>query len=399
MTRRDNGRWVVLGVTYIAIIASAVAFQNMSPLLPLIRPELGFSYAQAGLLMGVFSAAGMFLALPAGVLIDRHQARTIAMVSLGLLIMGSGIVALSHTFLWFGVGRFIGGIGHLVVPLLAAQMVARAFADRELGLALGIQTTAAPVGYIINLTGLAAVGAQWGWRPAIVAGLVIGLVALVAMRLGIPPSPPARDDKPSLSWRQLGGGRLIWLLALAGLWLNAALIAALTFTPDFLTGLDYSLTTAGLITGLLMLGIIVVSPIAGFTVDRLKTKEGFVALGSVIMALAFVALPVAGPYLIPLMLGIAAAAAFVWVSIVALTPDVIPAEKLGLGFGVTAAFMNAGGLVGPWLVGLVRDYSGSYNVAFTLLAAFCLLTVGQIAWLYRERRAVVEVPVAESAGA
>jgi nitrate/nitrite transporter NarK len=44
------------------------------------------------------------------------------------------------------------------------------------------------------------------------------------------------------------------------------------------------------------------------------------------------------------------------------------------------AFVNTvaqfGGLIGPWLIGLVKDATGSYTIALISLAAFLLLAAG-----------------------
>jgi MFS-type transporter involved in bile tolerance (Atg22 family) len=66
-------------------------------------------------------------------------------------------------------------------------------------------------------------------------------------------------------------------------------------------------------------------------------------------------------------------------------------KRLGFGFGVLSMLNNAGVFVGPQLVGLSRDMSGSYSAGFGLMALFVLLSAIAAAVLWAKRRRTQDV--------
>ena len=80
----ESYRWVILYVVYLSVLAFALIFQSIPPILPLIISELHITYAQSGLLMGLFALPGLFISLLGGFLSDRYRMRPLGIVCFSL---------------------------------------------------------------------------------------------------------------------------------------------------------------------------------------------------------------------------------------------------------------------------------------------------------------------------
>ena len=68
----ERYRWVILTIVYLSILAFALIFQSIPPILPFIMSELHLTYAQSGLLVSLFALPGPFISLLGGFLSDRY---------------------------------------------------------------------------------------------------------------------------------------------------------------------------------------------------------------------------------------------------------------------------------------------------------------------------------------
>jgi MFS family permease len=73
------------------------------------------------------------------------------------------------------------------------------------------------------------------------------------------------------------------------------------------------------------------------------------------------------------MLVMAIAAALVPTPVFSYLSKVLPRKHLGLGFGFLNMASGLGMFIGPYLAGLIRDKTGSYNDTFLFLAVLSLL--------------------------
>jgi MFS-type transporter involved in bile tolerance (Atg22 family) len=65
--------------------------------------------------------------------------------------------------------------------------------------------------------------------------------------------------------------------------------------------------------------------------------------------------------------------AFVPAPVFSLLPKISRPENLGLSFGILSMFASMGMLFGPYVTGLLKDKTGSYEVSFIFLSVFALL--------------------------
>lgn len=369
-------RWVILVLSYLCMLGFAFTFQSLPPVLTLVAEELRLTHAEAGLLMSLFSLPTIFLGILAGVLSDRLGPFKIGVISLILMTLGALMFAVSGTLVYAGLGRVVAGVGAATISIVAAQTLSLWFRGREVGTAMGIYNTAMPVGTIVCFTTFGRLGESLGWRMPIFITATIGVVGLaVFLILYKPaPNPPPRItlEKEGLLSGLLKVGVPLWLVGFCWMWFNAAIISFSTFAPDFFVSKGYSIGFAGFLASLLMWGSLGLSPIIGRLMDKVGNNDLFIGAGGAILATAIYLVTRSSDFLFPMVV-MAVAVAFIPAPVFASPLKVLKPKHLGLGFGILSAFSSIGVLFGPYVAGLVRDKTGSYETSFVFLSTLAVL--------------------------
>jgi MFS family permease len=388
-------RWVMLLVIFFTRTALGFQFQSIAALTPFLVAGFDLSYAQVGLLMGLFMLPGVVLALPGGLLGQRFGSLRVAVAGLTLLIVGGMIVSYSGGFDSAAIGRALGGAGGVLVNIMLARMVADWFRGRELQTAMGIMLAAWPFGMALALMILGPLAAESSWRLAeyatvVAAGLALGLVGLVYRD---PPGAGAeaarlRLNVPPRVWALAVSAGIGWAL------LNASIIVVASFAPSFLMAQGASVGEAGLITGAALWISIVSVPLGGLLADRLNRPRLLIVTGCLAAAVTMTCIarapqPTLWLVLTAILLGLPPS------MMIALLPRAVAAEHLATALGVFYALFYLGMAVSQSLAGLLRDLTGDPGMPLLFAAALMVLTVPAVAlfWRIEARAARVEVEV------
>ncbi|HEX4916019.1 MAG TPA: MFS transporter, partial [Vicinamibacterales bacterium] len=112
------------------------AYTNIyAPLLPLLMPALGLSYAAAGTLAMCFQMANSVSQLGFGALADRWQPRTLVIIGPLLAVIALSFIGVATSPITLGVILVLGGLGGAAFHPPAAALVYR-LADHRKGLAM-----------------------------------------------------------------------------------------------------------------------------------------------------------------------------------------------------------------------------------------------------------------------
>ena len=119
--------------------------------------------AAVGFLIGLYLLPGVVPALPSGLLGTRFGDKRIVVVGLLLMVAGGLIVGAGDNYGLVVVGRFISGIGAVLLNVLLTKMLIDWFADRELVLAMAILLNAWPisVAFALMTQGPLAEASSW----------------------------------------------------------------------------------------------------------------------------------------------------------------------------------------------------------------------------------------------
>ena len=373
-------RWVTLILCYLSMLVFALTMQCLPPILTLLINALKLTHAEAGLLMSLFSLPALLLAILAGTLADRWGAFKTGVIALILSIIGNLIFAASGAFLYAGLGRVVAGVGAATISIVAAQVLSQWFKGHEIGTAMGIHNTAMPVATILSFTTFCRMGQVLGWRVPLYITVMVGVIGLAAFLLLYKPAPNpsqgiSRDKEEKaagLFSNLLNVGVPMWLVGLCWMWFNAAVISFSTFAPDFFVEKGYSIGFAGFLTSLLMWGSLALSPIIGYLVDRFSNHDLFIGTGGVMIATAIYLITQSTDFVFP-MLVMALAVAFIPAPVYSFASKILEPKNLGLGFGILTTTSSMGMVFGPYLAGLVRDKTGSYELSFVFLSLLAML--------------------------
>lgn len=362
-------RWWILFLVHISVLAFALNLQMIPPLLPRLVSEIGLTHTQAGMLMGLFTLPGIFLAIPGGRVADAIGPRSVALWSLALLTVGAFLMLPLHPGFLFA-GRLCSGIGGAVLVVVAPQIITRSFHGGELGMAMGIFNTAVPIGTIVAFNLLGFFAGRFGIPVVIMATASFSLVAMVAFFLTYADQQKVTSRAMTQGPEKLKGlGRSIWLISLVWVLFNISILAYFTYAIDHFTGGGMNGSAARFITSLPMLLSIFLTPVAGFAIHRYGLRWSLPVAGCAIAAAAILLLLTPDRTMIilwSLLLGVGIA--MVPPAVFTIAGEVVPPARVGTGFGLLTTIFNLGVFFGIPLIGNVRDLTLSYRSSFILMS-------------------------------
>ena len=377
----ESYRWLILGLVWFCVMAYAVLYQSIPPILGMVVSYLHISYAQAGGLMSLFSLPRLFLSIPGGALSDRYGEKRVGRVGL-LFLVGGGVVSLSATHYWvIASGRLLSGFGTVVLNVVFPKVLTSWFRTREIGLAMGIFNTAVPLGFMVSMNFFGSVGERFGWRGPIgvgVAACALAFLSYLKFYRSREGEERTRHGHPGL-YSGLGRAGLgIWWVAISWAFFNAAIMSFLTYAPDYFEAQGYEISKAGRLASYPMWASLVLSPVAGVLIDRIRRKNLLLVSGPAGMILLFLMIPRFPDSAALLTLLIGVFIALFPPTVFALPAEILPVSLLGFGFGVISTFSGVGGVLGPFVAGWLRDVTGNYGgsfIAMAVLSAFSALAV------------------------
>lgn len=377
-------RWMILGVLFLARVSMAFQFQAVAALSPEISARLDLNLSQIGLLIGLYLAPGVIVAIPGGALAMRVGAKRIVVLGLSAMLAGALLASLLPYWEMVLTGRVISGIGGVVLNVVMTKMVIDWFAGREASTAMAIYINSWPVGIAVALLTLplaAALGglplAQW-----IEIGVIGGALALFAGLYRAPPSaatsPSASPDIPAAGTQDRMPMVPLILAALVWAFYNAALAMVFGFAPTFLSERGTDLAAAGSLTGTFMLLLAVSLPMGGILADRSGRRDLVIATSLVsfpVLILLIAAGAASGPGLLTLLLVAGFLFGLAGGPIMTLTAPILPAPLRSLGMGILWAVYYAVMMVAPIVAGGLADLSGTAGTALQVGAALSVLSL------------------------
>lgn len=348
---------------------------GVGPLVPLVREDLGLSYAQAGLLstiplicMGVFALAtpAIVAALGAG--------RTVTLAL--AMIVGTGAVrAASPDGAWLLVLTVAVGIG-IGIAGAAFPVLVKSWLAGQGALATGIYTTAIQVGatgaVYVAVPLAAALG---GWRGSMAAFAAAGAVSLAGWWLLAERTPrPARGagDRrlPPLAVRN----PVAWLLAAIFALTAIPYYGLAAWLPAAYVERGWDAASAGALFASFGLSGLPASLVVSVLADRWGSRQRWMVVASAVVAVCITGLVVAPglAWVWALVGGAFLAMLFTLGLVLPLDVSHDPA-RVGpvVGLMMFVGYLLMAGM--PSFLGAVRDLTGSFTTSLWILAGAALL--------------------------
>jgi MFS family permease len=290
-------RWRILALLFLARIGTGLQFQTLGSVGDDLVVAFGLDFATIGLLIGLFMAPGLFLALPAGFLGGFASDRVLAVTGLMAMAIG-GFVSGVATESWFvGLGRLVAGIGFLLINLYFTKMVADWFVGQEIATAMSILVTSWPIGIAMGQIGHAWLAQSFGWTvPFHVASIYCLASALCVLLLYR--APRATETGATASLIGLSGKEWRLIFCAGGAWgvYNAGYVVYLSFGPGVLEAQGYSVLSAAGTLSLASWLMIVSFALCGYIADCFGRRNTILAICmlSAIFSLFLLGVPGAG---------------------------------------------------------------------------------------------------------
>lgn len=407
--KRLHPAWIVAGVTFLTLIAAAAFRSTTSLMFEPLETEFGWSRSETSLAVTLNLLFYGLTAPFAAVLMERYSVKKVAMVALSLIGLGTFLTVfmseLWQLVLYWGV--FVGaGTGGLA--LVFASVVANRWFVSRRGLVTGIFSAAYATGQLVFLPLLANLVTDlgWQWGSLVVSGFVALVVPIFALLFRNRPSDVgaraygATDDADTYneSPRTLAStfSVLFEVAKTKQFWVLGATFFVCGWTTNGLIGAHFipaahdhgmpATTAAGLLA---VVGVFdfVGTILSGWLTDRFDSRVLLVIYYS-LRGLALFSVPfVLGPTVEPPLIFFVVFYGLDWIATVPPTIELIRRyfglAKTGIVWGwVFASHMVGAGIAAAY-AGIIRDFQGSYLVAWITAALLCLLAAGAF-WFIRK---------------
>ncbi len=374
-------RWVMLAGLWLAYASFGLVSGGIPPLVGRVSSDLNLSRSAMGSVMGAWPLVYIAVSVPAGALIDRFGLRRSLAVGI-ILVALSGIlraVAVNYATMFLAVAIF--GVGGPFISIGAPKLISVWFNRKDRGLAMGIYMTASNTGRILALATANSVlmplyRSSWRLTMATYAGVAL-LSAFLWWFM-------ARDleqssDSAKGSGKDLAASMKVFPMLLRIGVVRIVLVitvGSFFFSHGFNNWLPEILRTGGMTAAQAGFWAIlpIVVGIATTLVVPMVAKPGrrIPMLVSIFMAAAVAALMVATTTGAPLTLGLilqgAASRGVMPVIMLILmdAPQVGP-ERMGAAGGLYFTAGEVGGVLGPLLLGVAADLTGSFREGLFML--------------------------------
>ena len=366
-------------ILFCSYFGFGVLLQVFPPLLGELQKEFALDHRSASLVITLFLAPMVLVALPAGIAADRFGPVTTIRAGLFTMLAGTAVTLAAPTWAQVLAGRAIAGLGSGLLLVALLKVAAENGPREKLGIALGIFAAGLPAGTGIAFNLLRPLSQPAGWRGALAAAglLVLASVLVFEVASGRRLARSAISVNPSLVLRS---GEL-WRLSLVTVLGYAAIIGFTTWAPTTLVGYArIPVWVASLIASILLVVDIPFAPFWGAVSDRLKRRKMFVIAAFAVYLPGSLLVPgvaVSGAVLV-LVLVIAAmgiGCSMFFPAALAIPAETVQPDHAGAAYGLLFTAQVAGMLVGPLAIGLVLDLSSARFAFFTVsvLAAGGLL--------------------------
>lgn len=302
--------WIVCLSCGLFFFYEFIQMNMINSLAPDLMREFNVTGDKLGLLAASYFDANLIFLLPAGIILDRFSTKKVALITMTICIVGTGLFGTATSIGWAAFFRFFTGIGSAFCFLTCMRLASIWFHDSRLALVTGAIMTLAFTGGTVAQTPMTILIHHFSWRGAIFINAGLGVVILIIMAIAIQdyPSHQAKlKEERRQHLRDIG----FWN-SLKQSYLNlqnwlSAISANMTNLPVYILGGIwggiYLVQTQGItrlqasaITSMIFVGTLLGSPLIGWFSDRIKHRKSVIFASSLI-ALGIVLLVIYGPHL------------------------------------------------------------------------------------------------------
>jgi MFS transporter, ACS family, D-galactonate transporter len=388
-------RWTLVILLFTAALVNYLDRATISVALPRISSDLLLGPTSKGVLLSAFFWSYALMQIPIGWLADRVSLRWLYAGSFALWSLACGFTGLAGSLAVLILLRIVLGIGESIYLPGSVKLISLAFSPDERGLPTSIFDSGVRAGLAIGAPLVAWLVTRHGWRNMF---MLVGFTALAWVlpwivafpsslndrkRQPLPEVPPPAQRKPMTFNRNLLGASLGFFCF--GYY-NYLLV---TWLPDYLVEVRHlTLLKAGFLAAIPYIAWSVSEVAGGWVSDRLvrrgwnetRVRKGMITVG---FATGLMLIPAALVGDLTASIILLSAASLVGLS----SPNILvvfqacaPPDEVGMWMGFGNFIGNIGGVLSPFITGVLISKTGSFVPGFAL--APIILVAGLLAFWF-----------------
>jgi predicted MFS family arabinose efflux permease len=398
--KRHSFRWTILALISVSHIIGASAQYGINTLAPFYKDDLGLSRAQVGLFFSAFYLAMTGASFGSGWLADRLGVRKTTLQGHVLLGICTAVAALSPSFEFGCASFFLAGLGYSFLNPASTIGVMSWFHRDERATAMGAKQTGVPGGGVLAAILAPSLVLLIGWRGALAAlGAINFFFGFLFSWLWRDPPSLTNETGESPSAGEAQSPLNVWgLLPIScatALYLIGQM-ALITYVPLYLKdAMGFSPYWASQALALTQGGAMIGRVGWGVVSDRLfggRRKIVLMLIGalSVIWFVALGFMDRDSSYIVLMSILFLAGVSIVGYQGVsyALIGEISGRAKTGAGLGMMITINAGAATLGTPIFGYIVDRTGSYPIAWQVLAVSITIGMVAMAILLKEPRHV-----------
>ncbi len=382
-------RWTALVLASLSIFGAYYFNYALSAIKPILESVLGWNGKDFGTYTSAYGWFNVFLfmLIISGIILDKLGVRKTGIGATIVVFTGTAINywAITHHFapgatilglkaqvFWSAIGFAIFGVGTEAIGITISKAVVRWFKGKEMALAMGMQMAIARLGTLLALALSIPLAKKYSVQGPLTFALLLMLLGILSFltfsvldRKLDASEAEDKSQEPEEEFRisdikYIITNRGFWYIALLCVLFYSAVFPFLFYANDIMINkyhVDPNL--AGLITGLLPFGTILLTPLFGTIYDVKGKGATIMIIGSLILILVHgvLSIPfltqwwVAAAMVITLGVGFSLVPSAMWPSV----PKIIPEKQLGTAYAVIFWIQNIGLMAVPYLLGFVLN--------------------------------------------
>jgi MFS family permease len=396
--------WRLLPLLFASYFVAYIDRVNVSFAALSMNKALALSATQFGLAGALFFLGYLLFEIPSNLVLAKVGARR----WIPRIMLTWGLFSLLNAFvrgpISYYVVRFLLGIGEAGLYPGLLYILALWYPARHRARFLGWMIMSTPFSVVLGslvsqpilaLNGAAGLaGWQWLFILQALPTLALGMVLIFALPDGpasarwLPANEKSwlntrlatertrREQVHHFSVKDALTNPTLWLLSLGGFGINSAAYALILFLPQIIKGLGVSTAMTPLVNAIpFAVASLVMIPWARHS-DRTGERNWHAAIPALVSALSlFSCLVLKNPTLMMLALTLGITGVFCFVSVFWVFPSaMLTGAAAAGGFALINSVANAGSFLGPYILGWLRDWTGSFQTGLMVIGLGPLLS-------------------------
>jgi len=394
-----------LGTTLLTQAIASAAVLAPTVVAPLIASAWGMSVALIGVYISVVYVSAMVASVLSGPAIGAIGG--IRMSQLCLLVCAAGLCLIASASLALAaLGAVLVGFAYGPLTPASSDVLIRAAPPRRMSVIYSLKQTGVPLGGVLAglLLPAVALWAGWNWAlVAIAAACVACAIVMTPFRTALDGKLTGQAVRPQMRVifdpvTLILRNRNLRTLAIGSLVLSGTQVSFSVYLVTFLTqSLHWQIVAAGVALSVSQAFGAIGRVLWGWVADTdVGAKRTLIVLTTAMTAssLSVLAIDASTPgWTVVALMAAFGATAVGWNGVyLAAIARLAPSGQTAFVTGGALAFTYLGVVIGPPMFGAIAEASGSFSVAFSLLAVPLLLCAFLLLGLDDPRRAAAEAP-------